>query len=162
MLNREIIEFCCKEVHYQRRGPMQVWGMLLAWEHAKDLLLDHENPTLEDIQRLAAMIEPGVNAPGSWRNCEVRIGNDFGAHVSDLPERLGRWSAFLEDMPAEAAYFQFEKIHPFADGNGRTGKIIFNWKNGTLDAPIFPKSFQEDKWHADTPAFLAHLKEPNS
>jgi fido (protein-threonine AMPylation protein) len=41
-------------------------------------------------------------------------------------------------MTALEAYKEFEFIHPFEDGNGRTGKIILNWINGTLLDPIFP------------------------
>jgi fido (protein-threonine AMPylation protein) len=36
------------------------------------------------------------------------------------------------------AYVEYEEIHPFVDSNGRTGKIILNYLNGTLLDPIFP------------------------
>lgn len=33
-------------------------------------------------------------------------------------------------------YLAFEAIHPFGDGNGRTGKVLHNWLLGTLDDPV--------------------------
>jgi hypothetical protein len=54
----------------------------------------------------------------------------------DTPE-----SYSYANVPAVVAYYNFEKIHPFADGNGRTGKILMNWINGTLDAPLMPPNF---------------------
>lgn len=39
---------------------------------------------------------------------------------------------------ADVWYKEFEDIHPFVDGNGRTGKILYNWLNGTLKVPTIP------------------------
>jgi fido (protein-threonine AMPylation protein) len=44
-------------------------------------------------------------------------------------------------------YFEFEQIHPFKDGNGRTGKILYNYLCGTLDDPIMPPNF----WGGNNP-----------
>jgi fido (protein-threonine AMPylation protein) len=37
---------------------------------------------------------------------------------------------------------EFEEIHPFIDGNGRVGCILFNWIMGKLGDPLpLPKLF---------------------
>jgi hypothetical protein len=33
-------------------------------------------------------------------------------------------------------YLAYEWVHPWRDGNGRTGKILHNWLLGTLDNPV--------------------------
>lgn len=38
-------------------------------------------------------------------------------------------------------YFEYENIHPFVDGNGRTGKILYNYLLGTLENPVLPPNF---------------------
>jgi fido (protein-threonine AMPylation protein) len=44
-------------------------------------------------------------------------------------------------MTPDEAYLEFEEIHPFVDGNGRAGKIIFNWLADSLGDPKMPPNF---------------------
>ncbi len=59
---------------------------------------------------------------------------EIGAAPEDVEEELGELLSELEDVPDKnaltaAAYFhaKFENIHPFADGNGRTGRLAMNY-----------------------------------
>ena len=63
----------------------------------------------------------------------------------------GDWSNYKHLKKAKTAedvfYYEYENIHPFVDGNGRTGKILYNYLNGTLDNPILPPNF----WNSSNP-----------
>jgi Fic family protein len=59
---------------------------------------------------------------------------------------LANWERFLHETDAvdplirmAVAHYQFEAIHPFTDGNGRTGRILnllFLVEQGLLDSPV--------------------------
>ena len=60
--------------------------------------------------------------------------NEIGASPKEVHEELSELLSELENVPPEkvltaAAYFhaKFENIHPFADGNGRTGRLLMNY-----------------------------------
>ncbi len=63
-----------------------------------------------------------------------------------LRELLANWEHFLHDavhldplVRMAAAHYQFEAIHPFEDGNGRTGRILnllFLVEQGLLASPV--------------------------
>jgi Fic family protein len=65
------------------------------------------------------------------------------AHIRDL---LANWERFLHEEEAidplvrmAASHYQFEAIHPFTDGNGRTGRVLnslFLVEQGLLPLPI--------------------------
>ena len=63
-----------------------------------------------------------------------------------LRDLLSNWEGFLHDQPEldplvrmAVMHYQFEAIHPFTDGNGRTGRILnilYLVQEGLLDLPI--------------------------
>jgi Fic family protein len=65
---------------------------------------------------------------------------------SRLRDLLGNWETYLHDagevdplIVMAVGHYQFEAIHPFTDGNGRTGRVLnllFLIERGLLDLPI--------------------------
>ena len=87
----------------------------------------------------ALMRDHHPETAGRWRTEQVWIGGgDFGPHgASFVPPHQARVPAAMadlirfvqrDDLPvlahAALAHAQFETIHPFADGNGRTGRAL--------------------------------------
>ena len=73
--------------------------------------------------------------PGEYKKHDYVTGrNEIGAAPDDVAEEMRELLDELHDIPADkllraAAYYhvKFENIHPFADGNGRTGRITMNY-----------------------------------
>lgn len=129
--------YCAEEVRRQQDEPLAVGYMYSAWMRA---IFEKEegNPlTIELIEALGRLVHPGWNGRG-YRRIPIWVGGREGAPPDELVGRMKRWEERLPDMTPAEAYYEFEVIHPFRDGNGRTGKIIYNWLKDTLRAPVFP------------------------
>lgn len=88
---------------------------------------------IRDFQVWIAGMTPvtAVSVPPPWE------------HVRDC---LEDWYSFLarEDLPPvehiALSHAQFESIHPFGDGNGRTGRAVAMWQMKAKGLPVVPLS----------------------
>lgn len=97
--------------------------------------------------------------PGEFRKSQNWIGGTRPDNARFVPPPVREMHAALDDLEkfiyandstltlikAALIHSQFETIHPFLDGNGRTGRMIITfylWKEGFLEKPVlFLSSF---------------------
>lgn len=73
--------------------------------------------------------------PGEYKRNDYRAGrNAVGVLSEDVPKEMQKLFGGLQELKnrdalTAAAYFhaKFENIHPFADGNGRAGRLAMNY-----------------------------------
>jgi Fic family protein len=124
--------------------------------------------THEKVLRLHKIIAGDVmdqGTAGRYRNIAVRVGRYVPPQPGDVSglmfELLNWWnkeSAGLSPVLSSAiVHYRFESIHPFADGNGRTGRALALWelyRRGFDTHHIF--SVDEFYWE-DRPRYYAAL-----
>lgn len=123
-----------------KRNATEIVGNVAAMVAALALAdrLD-EGAVLAMHEALLAHVQPDI--AGRWRGEQVWIGGDsFGPHGATfipphpdhVPALMADLVAFTQrtDLPllsqAAIAHAQFETIHPFPDGNGRTGRALIH------------------------------------
>ena len=88
------------------------------------------------IKRLNEIINRNINDTEGYRTVQVFIsGNE---HIPPAPEKVPNLMDYFvynyshdeQDVFAKIAryHIEFEKIHPFEDGNGRTGRLLINYE----------------------------------
>lgn len=104
---------------------------LLAWAYLEQLdTLSHA-----DIMRVQKIItlhqeELQPNQRGYYRGMagnltNVSVGGRFAPEYSLVESLMRNWLDDLAHMTPLVSHIRFESIHPFADGNGRTGRMIY-------------------------------------
>lgn len=135
MFTRDIVKWCAKECTRQESGEMSVFRMYAAWEVAQSLMLIGQPLDDDSVRRLGYVVEPEKNRLG-YRKVPVSVRGELLN-----PPRDDEVDSLLNNrdmMKSHEVYRIFEEIHPFIDGNGRVGSIIYNWLNDTLEKPVAP------------------------
>jgi len=140
--NKELSEYM--EVNGYAEAAKWVYGQALepgAWTSAVPLAMTEVRYVHELALGPVWGIAPHPNStpeesPGSFRRHEIEPfpGGMVPPSWVDVPAAMTDWVDSIKDVVGEAnpvqalaaAHASFERIHPFLDGNGRTGRLLLN------------------------------------
>lgn len=123
-----------------KRNAVEIVGNVAAMRAALELA-DHLDGATIIAMHAALLAEIDPSATGAWRHEQVWIGgSSFGPHAASftpphqdhVPTLMADLVEFARrtDLPvlvqAAIAHAHFETIHPFTDGNGRTGRALIH------------------------------------
>ena len=121
------------------KEPMEIYEAI---NHKKALELVFKNLQNDDgfderfIKKLNETINRDIKDTEGYRTVQVFIRGS--EHIPPAPEKIPNLMTYFvynynhdeEDIFTKIAryHIEFEKIHPFEDGNGRTGRLLLNYE----------------------------------
>jgi hypothetical protein len=138
-----VLKFIGLQVYRQDRDARYVEPMMRAWAFARKAPWNADT-----VLEIGALVEPLTNR-GGFRQMPVTIDGEV-IDAARIPERVSEllnmasWGQEREyGLKADEFYQEFERIHPFRDGNGRVGAILYNMLIEKMDNPIDPPEFRK-------------------
>jgi Fic family protein len=122
----------------------------LAWTWLVDQ--DVLNPlTIQILHWLITLNQLPSEYAGRFREVNVMVGRYHCPNWRLVPERMGEWLHAMNREPSQdpkEMHVRFEKIHPFIDGNGRTGRMLMWRHQMMLDVtPTLLRADEKDRYY---------------
>lgn len=137
------LEFLQQSNYIERVADSQSFDdAVTAWKYLKK----QKEMTIQVVLKTHALLMVNQNIPykdiGNFRNVEV-VTIYKGVKTPTLSwlvvkERMDIWvkNSWLFPKNWKKHHIEYEKIHPFIDGNGRTGRMFMNWERLKAGLPI--------------------------
>jgi len=106
---------------------------------AIDFVIEHrkEIPDLDSIAELHGILLKDIDShAGIYRSGPVYIARQEAPDHKTIPYLLNNWCLLWTKKPKKSwthkkaamyRHFEYERIHPFYDGNGRSGRLLLLW-----------------------------------
>ncbi len=132
----KILAYCAEEVRRQQDTPWHVFKMYQAWIAAIDMRAASDVITHSHVRMIGMDIDE--ENIGGYRNGPASVGGQSKTLHNAVFAEMDDLLQVQKDITPIEFYSRFEEIHPFFDGNGRTGKVLYNWLNDTMEDPVWP------------------------
>lgn len=136
------LDICARECEWQKVGPMAVYELVSAFNYARNYVaITSLRITMRMVLGIANRVEPEKNKNG-WRTQDVIVGGRERITHDGIERRMRMLIDAQDNLNADEWYYEFQRIHPFIDGNGRVGLVLWNLLRGTLNSPeLVPDMF---------------------
>lgn len=157
MISYKEKEFLIQSNLIENVGEEGLEDSIKAWEYIKKLKCINKEDVLKIHQLLMRNLWPEI--AGKFRTCNVTVGGkpcphwkyieDYSLGITRTLDYINymdaRWGDSTKEGRIIDTHIIFEKLHPFLDGNGRVGRILYNWQRLFLGLGIKIIKYN-DRW----------------
>lgn len=153
------------------KDHLEIVGYKDAFVYVEELAKSKEPLSAFELKRIHSLVlSDRPEDRGTFRRVKVRIAGASAepvepylieTEVSKLLSDFASWAAKRHIVESVALFhLRFESIHPFIDGNGRTGRLLMNLQLVQNGLPPISVKFADRRRYYD--AFDAYTKEQNA
>lgn len=134
MFTANQVSWAVSECVRQQTGPQEVQYLLAGLYYAQIERKVSQRPGLYQINTLASIIEP-VKAADYRRTPAVFNQGEPALNAEHIPRQMTLLVDNMKHLLVDEFVKELLRIHPWADGNGRTASVVWNWMNDSLEDP---------------------------